>query len=278
MAIEGNKAEESVAGGVQLYTGITNMKVVAINPSLEELHELGLMFLQEPKYTVNFSGEEKTKLVFWLQNKDALVPLEVIVTPGDWESTKSPGKFKWYNAEGQDTWVTANADGTLDESKLAISKHTGKAFFQNPETAYRIPRGMDTVIDFIRAWCNIASGGKGILDTMGETSLGNVAELREVLEVYKENEVRVMVYVRDGKYQAVYTDHFGRIKPQRDALFTTKMAESEYTQIKGEFSYEWKTYTPGLPSADPTGDAISTDTEWLGEADDLDAVLDGLDA
>ena len=39
MAIKSNNSMEEVMGsGIQLYSGITNMNVIAVNPTMAELH------------------------------------------------------------------------------------------------------------------------------------------------------------------------------------------------------------------------------------------------
>ncbi len=44
MAIKSNSSEQEVSGGGnKLYTGITAMSVIAVNPTLDELHEMGIM-------------------------------------------------------------------------------------------------------------------------------------------------------------------------------------------------------------------------------------------
>ena len=102
MAIKSNSSEQEVAGGgVRLYTGISAMNVVAVNPTLEELHEMGVMFQSEPKYTVDFGDGEVQKVVFWLKNEDIAVPMEILITPGPWKS--KTGKYKWLNSQGQET-------------------------------------------------------------------------------------------------------------------------------------------------------------------------------
>jgi len=43
MAIQSNNSEEVVSGGgITLYTGIAPVSVVAVNPSLDELSDLGI--------------------------------------------------------------------------------------------------------------------------------------------------------------------------------------------------------------------------------------------
>ncbi len=250
MAINSNKSDEVVAGGgVQLYTGITGCRVAAINPTLDELHDLGVMLQKEPNYVANFGGDDIQKVVFWLTRKlesgQIYFPLEILLNPEPWVS-ENTGKTKFLNSTGMETWAMANDDGSIDESGLP-------SWYQNPETAYGCPRGVDTLIDFIKAWANVASGDDVYLDNLDAVLKGDMSELRALMGVLKENGVRVLVYVRDSKYQAVYTKHFGRIKPQRDDLFV-KAVNDPYGSIKGEFTIEWQEYSPSLltPDAAPT--------------------------
>ena len=99
MAIKSNSSEQEVAtGGKKLYTGITAMSVVAVNPTLDELHAMDIMYQSEPNYTVDFGNGEVQKVVFWLKNEDITVPMEILITPGPWKS--KTGKYKWLNNQG----------------------------------------------------------------------------------------------------------------------------------------------------------------------------------
>ena len=275
MAIESNKSDEVVAGGgVMLYTGITGARVAAINPTLDELHELGVMLQKEPNYTANFGGDDIQKVVFWLTRKlptgQIYFPLEILLNPEPWIS-ENTGKTKWMNATGQETWAMENEDGTIDESGLPD-------WYKDPSTAYGCPRGVDTLIDFIKAWANVASGDNVSLDDLEGLLGGDVTELRSLAEALKENGVRVLLYVRDGKYQATYTKHFGRIKPQRDDFFVKEL-NSAYGGVKGEFTTEWQEYKPSLltpdaPGGDGEGDGVPDDG---GAGDGVPASLDDID-
>ena len=68
MAIQSNASTEEVMGGIKTFSGLTNVKVIAVNPTLAELHAIGINVKQEPNYKVEFSGEEYNKIVFWLNN------------------------------------------------------------------------------------------------------------------------------------------------------------------------------------------------------------------
>jgi hypothetical protein len=262
MAIEKNASTEEVVGaGVRLYTGISAMKVVAVNPTLKELHDLGLMFQKEPVYQVQFENNpgSTTKCVFWLENENTLVPLEILITPGIWKSGKNE-KIKWLNKTGQDLWSEVLENGKPNPSNM-------KDWHKNPETFYPCPRGIDKLTEFVAAWANVATDGEVKLDTYTAISKGDMSELKSLIVGLKDNSVRVLVYVRDMKYQGVYLEHFGRVKPERDDLFTKKMV-GDYGQVPGEFSMEWKEYAAKAPKPDsdtndlPSGD-LPNESDWL---------------
>lgn len=267
MAIKANSSEEQVAGaGGKLYTGIAAMKVLAVNPNLVTLQGMGVMYQKEPNYVVDFNKGDGPvqKIVFWLGNDVVKVPCEFLVNVGPWKS--STGKVKWYNRTGDNTWAPMLADGTIDTSNLPD-------WYKNPETSYVMPRGMDAVTEFVRAWANVATGDEIFLDTVEAITKGNVSELRSLVSVLSGNSVNVLVYVRDGKYQAVYTRHFGRIKPLRTDLFIKALNE-DYGAIKGDYTLEWTEYTGSAtaPDAKPkvsTATATTAAGDWDDETDDL---------
>lgn len=253
MAIESNASEVAVGSALKQFTGISEFNVVAVNPTLEKLHELGIMLQTEPNYEVSFGEDDFTKIVFWLKNEDVTVPCEILVKQGPWKS--KTGKYKWYNRVGQETWAPANDDGSVDTSALAD-------WFKEPDTCYTIPRGMDTVTELVRVWANVAQGGEIKLETVNKIAAGDTKELEELLTVLKDNQVRVLAYVRDGKYQAVYTRHFGRVNPKRNDLFV-KALNDDYGAIKGDYTLEWQKYAPGVVTPDAveaTDD--TTDDDW----------------
>jgi hypothetical protein len=251
MAIKANSSNEAVVGaGQKLYTGISEFKVIMVNPDLETLNKNGVMLQKEPSYTVNFGENDLTKIVLWLENADTKVSCEFLVSPGPWTSKK--GKIKCLNRLGQDQWLVEE-DGKFDTSNLPD-------WIKEPETFYPIPRGLDKLTDFVRAWANVADGDEIMLETISDLEKGKVKEIKDLITALKDNTVRVLVYVRDGKYMASYTEHFGRVNPKRDDLFIKAMS-GEYGAIKGDYSIEWKEYTPGVVSPDPvTSD--NSDADW----------------
>ena len=63
---------------------------------------------------------------------------------------------------------------------------------------------------------------------------GEVDELKSLVTALKDNKFRVMLGVKDGQVSAVYTKHFGRLKPQRD-LFV-KSLNDEYGTFNADYN------------------------------------------
>jgi hypothetical protein len=253
MAIQSNPSDQAVVSGLRLFTGIGEFKVVAVNPTLEQLHGMNVMLQSEPKYDVEINGDNFKKIVFWLRNEDVTTSCEILVTPGEWVSQS--GKVKCYNRIGQDQWLEKGPDGSFDTSNCP-------EWIKEKGTFYAIPRGMDTVTEFVKAWANVENGGEIKLDTVDKIANGDMKELRELVKALSGNSVRALAYVRDEKYQAIYTRHFGRVNPKRNDLFIKEM-NKDYGDVKGEYTIEWQKYEPSEIKADSSAPDLKTESsDW----------------
>lgn len=254
MAIQSNNSEEAVAsGGAVLYSGIAPVKVIAVNPTLSELKELGINLRQEPDYSVTFSDEEYNKIVFWLESTDPACQfttrLEILMQPKV-RASKDGSKFMWINDIGQMTWS---------------AEVPSYDWWKNPEKTRKAYNGEDTLINFTKAWANVANGAEVSFDTIDAIANGNVKELQDYVKALADNVLRVLVGVKDDKYQVVYNRHFGRLKPQRDDLFIKELND-DYGSFNAEYDPSLKLglFTPGLVTADsaPVAEAADDDVEF----------------
>ena len=224
------------------------------------------MLQQEPNYKDPFKDGKANKITFWLGNDVVKVPMELFVNPGAWKAKKND-KVKWMNKIGQDMWSEVQANGKPNPDDF-------KEWHKERESFFQCPRGIDDLIKFIQAWANVATDGIVELDTVEAISNGNVAELKEMLGVFKNNRVRVLVSIRDEKYPTVYTRYFGRINPESNAGFT-KAINADYGDPKGEYSIEWKEFKAGVHTPDALADggsASGEDNGWMNaDGDDEDA-------
>ena len=246
MAIQSNASTEEVVGGIKTYSGLTNVKVTAVNPTMAELHAMDINVKQEPNYTVEFSGEEYSKIVFWLANSDGNFKLEILMQ--NKPKVSQNGKFQWMNNIGQSTW--SEDSPTYDWWKT-----------EGQRKAYT---GEETLINFIKAWANVASGDEVYFETMNEIAKGNLGEIKALIGVLATNEVRILIGVKDDKYQQVYTKYFGRVKPQRDDLFI-KALNDDYGSFNADFNTDlkWGTHIATTTLVSP--DTIEEDEDWTGE-------------
>lgn len=252
MAIESNASEQEVAsgGGVQLYVGIAPVKVVAVNPTIEELKDkLGITLKREPEYLgVSILGETYNKITFWVEciEPKIITKFDILVKPED--RVSKAGKPQWINAFGVTTW--SDDTPNYDWYKLDGVRH---AFV-----------GEDTLIEFIKAYANVANGGKVSFDDPKAIAKGDVKEIKALIDALSENRVRVLLGVKEGKYQQVYTKHFGRLKPFRKDMFI-KMLNDDFGSFNAEYnqSLELEVYVPGLvgPDAEVAAEE-STEPDW----------------
>ena len=249
MAIKSNDSNVEVSGGgVKLYSGLGNFKVIAVNPTMAELHDLGIMVKQDPNYFVDLNGTEYFKLTFWIKNADLTTRFDILMNGS--ERVSQTGKNQWINAIGQSTW----SDG---EPEYDWFKKEGLR---------KALSGEETLINFVKQWANVANGDEAYFDSIAKIVKGDVTEVKALVKLLENNEVRLLIGVKDGKYQTVYTKVFGRVKPQRDDLFI-KNLNDDYGTFNAEFdtTLAWGTFTPELAVVTPDGDSdnVSEDEDWV---------------
>jgi len=243
MAIQSNASTEEVVGGIKTFSGLTNVTVKAVNPTMAELHAMDINVKQEPNYTVEFSGESYNKVVFWLSNSDGNFKLEILMQ--NKPKVSQNGKFQWMNNIGQSTW-----------SEEAPSYEWWKS-----EGQRKAFTGEETLINFVKAWANVASGDEVYFDTISAIANGDLAEIKTLVSSLSTNEARVLIGVKDDKYQQVYTKYFGRVKPQRDDLFI-KALNDDYGSFNADFNADLKWGTHVATATLVTPDTIKEEEDW----------------
>ena len=175
--------------------------------------------------------------------------MEILVTPGPRAISKT-GKYQWSNSVGQTAWGATNPADTYDWFK---DKDVRKTY-----------SGEDTLIDFIKAWANIPNGGECSLDTIDDIFKGDVKELVQLIATLKDNKVRCLLGVKDGKYQQVYTKCFGRLKPKRNDMFVRALND-DYRQFKAEYNEDLvlQRYSPDVVSSNESAPKpLSLEENW----------------
>ncbi len=256
MAIASNDSSIEVGGGgIPLYCGVATMNIIAVNPTMGELHALGINVKSEQSYTGIQMGERKlNKLTFWVHNKEHefTTRFDILVQPEERPESRT-GKFQYINKFGQTAWGTENPS-------------TQYEWFKN-EGVRRSYVGEEMLIDFMRAWANVGRDGECAIDDIAAVTNGNVTELQQYVTALKDNRVRLLLGAKDGKYQSVYTKHFGREKPRRDDLFI-KALNDDYGDFRAEYDSNdltLKQYTPDVvqPAEVASSEVNDVSADWL---------------
>ena len=227
MGIQSNASTEEVVGGIKTFSGLTNVNVLAVNPTMAELHAIDIKVKSEPNYSVTIGDEEYFKITFWLNNADGNFKLEILMQPKMRQS--QTGKYQWMNNVGQSTW-----------SEEAPTYEWWKT--EGQRQAYT---GEETLINFVKAWANVASGDEVYFDTIDAIVKGNLTELKALIT-------------------SLTTKYFGRVKPQRDDLFI-KALNDDYGSFNADFNADlaWGPHTATASLVTP--DAPEEDADWTDE-------------
>lgn len=253
MAIASNSSETQVSGGGgKLYVGIASMHVVAVNPTLSELNALGINLKNEPDYRgIEINQEVYNKVVFWLKhyNPEFTTKVEFLVKPEP--KISQSGKAQWVNNIGQFAFSESKASEAYEWFK---DEGVRKAFV-----------GEEKLMNFIKAFANVANGDECAFETFQNISKGDVTEIKALVNQLSDNKIRVLLGVKDEKYQQVYDKHFGRIKPKRDDLFV-KALNDDYGAFKAEYNktLQLEEYSVSLitPDEDPVPFKDEMESDW----------------
>ena len=102
MAITSNNSDQEVMNSIKNYSGISNFTVMAVNPTMQELHAMEIKVKQEPNYFLELNGEDYFKIAFWVKNEDLITRMEILMQ--NKTKVSKTGKTLWLNAIGQSTW------------------------------------------------------------------------------------------------------------------------------------------------------------------------------
>lgn len=237
MPIQGNDSNKQVVGSTK-YTGVANMIVVAVNPTLGEMQAMGIPAQQEPVY---YDVEkDKTRVDFYLFKHTPKISTKVSFwIEGKVRTNKEGNKYEWINKFGTTAWSTSK--DVAPDYKWFKTDGAEPALIGEP-----------TLISFIQAWANVDNKSQARLDDISKVAKGNVSEIKQLAKDLAKNEVGVLLYVNDKGYQSVYTGYFARAT-NKDFSYWKKAIEKEYGEVKGDFqnSFILKEY---VGSANVQGD------------------------
>jgi len=262
MQIDSRSSE--VGGSRTLYTGLHNMKVIAINPTVAELEDMGYNPQFEPEYiSVSEDGFQKAVVDVYFQSDEVSFPVK--------------RRF----------WLENRINVTRDGNKTDyIDDYTANSYVTSVEelptwvdqsTARQALVGEAQLLKFIAAWANInpfpdKEGNRAMckFENIDKLFSNDTSEIRSIMtgEITKDNLVKLLLDVivtEDGKkFQDVYPYFFDRAASRSTKMWVKRLG-NDYTQCKGDYqnSLEFQEYTA---TAVTTPDVPDTKTEPTTEA------------
>lgn len=239
MSAFGEQVEVKKGSSVKLYTGVENFKVVAVNPTKEELEK---MYDRELNFTPEYIGEANVKdsdgdrtvkqirLDFFLANEDNSITTKVQFYIADTHHRSASGKFKCINSFGKDVWLNRNAEGKLEipenmqwynDDGVKVARRGEVEMISFLVNLLNLPFNLDKVSDVSECYARIDS------PEWQKIIAGDVTLLRNLI-AGTNNKVGVLLGVKttgEGKLrQTVFNKHTLR----QFTLSSTKPAKYKY--------------------------------------------------
>lgn len=260
MAITGNSSTEVTVREKTIWTGLADCKVLAINPTLTELNDLGINAQNDPQY---IGDDGRVRLDIWVKTDN---PQNVTTKFSLWLENKhresQAGKPQWINKYGKTAWYNDES-----ESQDWFLKDGVRQAYIGEEDLHK----------FLQAYLNVVYNTKDKkydecrIDNMEAIFKGDYSELQSILTAYPDNTVRVLLGAKiteEGNiYQNIFNKFFERTCVKPNYKNWEKNACGEYgfkADIQDSFEFQEYTGSPSVTSA--TADAETEETTTTGDA------------
>jgi hypothetical protein len=248
MNFDNLETREQTSSTRRMYTGIAPIQIIAVNPDTKSLAKI--LGVDEDKVkTPNYVGEKNTRLDFWYVNHPTF-------------KTELRGKFS--------IWIDNNTRMSKAGKKQWIDDFTKTAWAENlallseaqaslvPERKLDLKSireskgGEETIYSLLKAYGNLSPKTKPLVLTSWNSLVkGNGSELTEFFSHFNNANggIKVLLGIKDGKYQDVFTGIFLNITG-KVTDYATKIITGDYG-FKSFFnnSYVFNEYNEELAPA-----------------------------
>lgn len=230
---------ESKQSERKMWTGVMPVEITHINPTHAELKGIYGDQAAAPSYITTENGVRKVRLDFYVKNDQYNFKDKFVIFMEDKPRVSTKGNTQVINNRAQSTWVQDPNNVTyewFDKTGVRAAKD-----------------GEVTLYDMLVALINADRNSKDtnlVLENFNSLFDGDVSELRALNEKYGKG-LKVLLGVKDGKYQDIYTGYFGRTSIKSNTYIMRAATDADYpwTRDFGN-SDEVKEYTaPATPDA-----------------------------
>lgn len=235
----------------KLYTGLTDVQVVAVNPTKEEAEKIGFNMKNDPVYlsTDETSGNKKIRIDIYVKSEATGRVDKMAFFLEDTAKKSSAGNVQFINDFGKSCYAASKEE--------AVEKYS--QWFKDNGVREAVS-GEVELVDFIVNLLNIGKDQVAKLDNPKAFFTGNISEISSIFKKFPERKVQVLYTVRenDGNwYQGIYTRYFSRAGNK-----TTKWWEKHFEGNTNKPNYqnsllfqEFNPLSQGTSENKSTGDA-----------------------
>lgn len=229
-----NAGEEKA--GYTLYTGLTDVNVVAVNPTKDEAEKLGISMKNDPVYisTDEKSGNKKVRIDIYVKSTETSRVDKMAFFMEDAPKVSSTGNTQFINDFGKSCYGAS------------VEEVTAKYAWFKADGARPSVSGEVELVDFIVNLLNIGKDQVAKLDNPKALFTGNITELTSIFKKFSERKVQVLYTVRenDGSwYQGIYTRYFGKAG-NKATKWWDKHFEGNTNQPNFQNSYLFQEFNP----------------------------------
>jgi len=213
----------------ELYYGIAKVKVLVVNPTHEQLKKIyNNPEVKAPEYKfINRDGEQGIRLDFFFKSTEPAITDKVTFFLGNSFKVSQKGSMQVINSQGQSSWVQ-------DINNINLE-------WFNKQNVRQAREGEVDLYNFLCTLFNIDTRDPKtnvVLETYDNILKGNVTELNELIQYFDKqkniSEIKVLLGVKDGKYQAVYNGAFMSAN-SKNVDYLHKAATGEYGGFAAQF-------------------------------------------
>lgn len=234
----------SEVSNYKLYTGLTDVQVVAVNPTKEEAEKLGISMKADPVYVSKdeTSGNDKVRIDIYVKSAETDRIDKMAFFMENSNRVSQTGKTQLINDFGTSIYA--------ESVDAAVATYQWfKAQGARPSIT-----GEVELIDFLKSLLNVGKDSIAKFDNPKAFFTGNVSELKEIFKKFSDRKVQVLYYVRDndGKwYQGIYTRYFSRAG-NTTTKYWDKHFEGTTTKPNYQNTFKFQEFNPLEVSAAPT--------------------------
>ena len=293
MAVKGKQKEQSNDFVKKLYVGLTTVKVVAVNPSREEVNKLvGKEDSPEDKEIVYLGedqeGNARIRLSFWLRDtKSHELFIHSFNLTDKERRNKLNNKVQLINSTCGTTWVPVDENGKVDESAIPewfVNFTDRENQNLGPKKWRKALSGEEELGTLLRSWLgklNFMDAETEVLVDTKKLFKQNYKELRELISLDENEEftgegydtpfvalfgVRTDTEDSTKKYQQVwgkgflaesfmkYINNGGENGPKFSSEYTKKVWKKFKDEVVGEYGFDGFTELVPLREYDESKD------------------------